>query len=278
MLKKNKDVPARLRYRDIAIKSRKLNVKLAPEKLSTWCGDAFLSHWFNALSSLFPIAENSFITALRAAKGAIENEGLLKQIDGYVRQEASHTKMHQMYNMLLSRQDYNIACITHKKMRYARFIQHMYPLTMQLARIAALEYYTAIFADIMYPPYDWLARADRDYALFWKLHAIEEVEHKSVAFDVYQAISGNYFLRILMIFPATIELFYSIAQSHIHFLRKDKKLWRMRTWQSAVRFFCSRRGILWLIIKRFLLYLLPNFHPWQIDNYHLVVEWDNKHA
>jgi predicted metal-dependent hydrolase len=100
-------------------------------------------------------------------------------------------------------------------------------------------------------------------------HFAEEIEHKAVAFDVFQSISGNYFLRILAavcVFP----IFYLlITFGTIYLLFFDGKLFSRSTWQAAFNHFLFEDKVFFKTWRFFLEYLKPGFHPWQINDYEL---------
>ena len=110
-------------------------------------------------------------------------------------------------------------------------------------------------------------------------HSAEELEHKSVTFDVLQKIDNSYFMRISGFIFASL-LFYPFSFAGMfYFIAKDKK--RNLTGlgsqikEFATNFFFRPKGNEgW---KLLLDYFKPSFHPDDHENYHLAEEFFNKH-
>src|SRR3546814_16965350 len=56
---------------------------------------------------------------------------------------------------------------------------------MQLAATCALEHFTATLANAILADPAHLAGADAEAQRMWRWHAIEEIEHKAVAYDTW---------------------------------------------------------------------------------------------
>src|SRR5207302_9783829 len=129
-----------------------------------------------------------------------------------------------------------------------------------LAVTAALEHYTATLAETLLTDPDGRAGIGHDgvrYLLMW--HALEESEHKAVAFDVYKRMGGTERMRVatMWIVHLTFVLETSIwagismamdGAARRHPLRVLRSVWRVRrspfTSRRAVRqlFQYHRRG------------------------------------
>ena len=60
-----------------------------------------MTHFFNALSLLFPAGERFFMDSVRNYRDRIHDPVLRKQVLGFIGQEAMHTREHVDYNDLL---------------------------------------------------------------------------------------------------------------------------------------------------------------------------------
>ena len=90
---------------------------------------------------------------------------------------------------------------------------------------AAYEHFTAVLATGMLTHPEWLAGTSAELALLWRWHAVEESEHKAVAFDLYRAMGGSDSRRILwFVYIALQFLVESTAQTWIN-------LWRSGHWK-----------------------------------------------
>src|SRR3546814_7672489 len=59
------------------------------------------------------------------------------------------------------------------------------PPIINLMATIALEHYTAMLAAIMLKDPAMYAGAEPEWGALWKWHAIEEIEHKGVAYDTW---------------------------------------------------------------------------------------------
>ena len=84
---------------------RRLRVDLETPFARHWNGgDAFRTAWFNALSMSFPVGEQFFIDAVRdglKALPAAERERFAAEVQGFVGQEATHRRIHALFNAQL---------------------------------------------------------------------------------------------------------------------------------------------------------------------------------
>ena len=95
----------------------------------------------------------------------------------------------------------------------------------------------------------------------WQWHAIEEIEHKAVAFDVYKYAKGSYWLRVQSMLENGGWFAYLLSKNILYILKKEKKLYSLKTWWEALVFLLGKPGILRKTILPYLNYFRPNFHP-----------------
>lgn len=107
----------------------------------------------------------------------------------------------------------------------------------------------------------------------WEWHAVEELEHKAVAFDAYRAGGGGYWRRVLWFGYVSLVFWFDDSIQTAHNLRRDGALWRPGSWLSAARMWFGRRGLAWHMAGPVPHYFSPRFHPWQHDNRSLVQMW-----
>ena len=110
-------------------------------------GDAFSSAFMNALSMSFPVGEQFFLDAVRNGLKALpaDQQALLKEeVKGFVGQEATHRRLHSLYNQHLTAQ----GLVNHWEQRAAKRIAIMqtFDIRHAVAATAATEHYTAVFA------------------------------------------------------------------------------------------------------------------------------------
>ena len=92
---------------DLLIKPRQPEFALPSPWLRHWHGgDAFKSHFFDAMSLLFPDGERFFIDAVRAYRDQVTDPQQQAQIRGFIGQEAHHSREHQHYSEALRESGY----------------------------------------------------------------------------------------------------------------------------------------------------------------------------
>lgn len=244
---------------------RKLEIDLSQGFARHWHGgDAFRSHYYNALSMSFPVGEQYFIDAVRAGAALLppgQHDDLRAEIQGFAGQEATHRHIHGLYNAHLEKQ----GLVNHWQHWAGWRIRHstwMHPLN-HLAVTSAYEHCTAVFGDGTLRYASWFDAAEPKMRTLWRWHAAEETEHRAVAFDVYTALGGGglrrmaWFCYVFLMFSAEATL-----QTTIN-LGRDGSLLKPRTWWSALTFFWGRDGMVWRCALPLLAYFRPGFHPHQ---------------
>src|SRR4051812_25287406 len=151
--------------------------------------DIVTSHVLAVLSSVFPDGEDYFVRSVAAVRDQISDPRLARDVDGFIGQENMHGREHRALNERLGRLGYPTSAIG----AYVRWLftsrERIRNVRVHLAFTAALEHYTATLAETLLSDPD--ARAVIGHPavrslLLW--HALEEAEHKAVAFDVYRAV------------------------------------------------------------------------------------------
>ncbi|MFN8228630.1 MAG: metal-dependent hydrolase [Mycobacterium sp.] len=237
-------------------------------------GDLLMSHIVAHLSATFPEGEDFFIRSVRRFADQITDPELKSQIQGFIGQEVTHGREHRALNERLHQMGYPSRRIDRgTRMDLAAFERRLAPLTC-LAITAALEHFTAVLAETLLTDeraQELLGPSEVRAMLLW--HAIEESEHRSVAFDVYQAVGGSerrriWTMRIIRLtftlnvgFFATVSLLQDPASYHP--VRLFRSLARLR--HSP---FLSRA-----VLARLRAYTRPGFHPDDIDNTALLEHW-----
>tara|TARA_R110002049_G_scaffold67767_7_gene175866 strand:+ start:2977 stop:3840 length:864 start_codon:yes stop_codon:yes gene_type:complete len=236
-------------------------------------GDPFKTHFMNALSILFPEGERFFIRSVLAYRDEISDPKLLKEIKEFCAQEAQHTLVHEAMNNLAARHGYPVAAlegIVRRDLRRfsKRGKKHAWARRAALAMTVCMEHFTAILA------YQVLTNAeatqqglDPSVKALFQWHALEETEHKGVAFDVYQATGGSpVFLRFAM-FLSSFFFLLGLFVNLTVLLYKDGSLWKWSTWKTGIKFcFGPKQGFLTRPFRDWLAFFKPGFHPWKQHN------------
>ena len=234
------------------------------------------SHMLNGASLTMPYLEPFLNRTMRAALPLIDDAHLREDIDGFVRQEAQHFSNHRRYNEMLKANGYPELADTERTFEEDYEALEKRSLEWRLA-------YSAGFETMTIGVTDWLVN-DRE-ALFQNAdptvtslvlwHMVEEAEHKSVAYDVFQAVSGNYWLRVGSLLWGSLHVGLMSRRAYIAMLKKDG-LWkdwrtRLRLWKMVGRFFLKAGGAMVQGLK-------PDYHPDNVADPVWVDQWRHAYA
>jgi predicted metal-dependent hydrolase len=148
----------------------------------------------------------------------------------------------------------------------------------RLATSMALEHLTAVFARELLDNPRLMAGADPRAAALWYWHAFEELEHKSVVFDVYREVGGGYWVRVLH-WVQVLAIFHSIMFIQLTYLLKQSgQLGNFRDLIRGFRYLFGLRGLFTRVFPSYLAYLKPGFHPWRQDGSPLAAHWQKFQA
>ncbi|HET9238683.1 MAG TPA: metal-dependent hydrolase [Oligoflexus sp.] len=228
------------------------------------------THFFNALSTLFPQGENFFIASVRAFEHCARTPALQQQIRDFVTQEKNHAAIHKAYNRCLARAGYDVAWmekLLHEKISFGQ--QHVPPLIL-LAVTVATEHITAVLGEKVLQGDLVPEGIDPELRKIWIWHALEEVDHKAVAMDLFQAAGGTYGQRARAMIYAACGLAWDTSIRMFHMLKRDGILWKWKTWWQLTELLFGRKGLVPLITRDILRFYAPGFHPARHDNYELV--------
>jgi predicted metal-dependent hydrolase len=135
-----------------------------------------------------------------------------------------------------------------------------------VAITAANEHFTAILADWMLHNADLLGTEDDRLRTLWLWHSAEESEHKSTAFDIYQALGGSHEWRIKWFRRITWVFLGDTLRQTADNLRRDGTLWKWSTWKSGCSYLFGQRGLIRQTVRPWREYLRRDFHPSQQDS------------
>jgi predicted metal-dependent hydrolase len=240
-----------------------LNTPIAPR----WNGgDAFRSAFFNALSMSFPVGEQYFMDSVRAGLQQLPPDAKARfapEVQGFVGQEATHRRIHALFNGHLTALGYDNALERRAAARMRTNAQ--YDVRIHLAATAATEHLTTIFADWMFRHPEALQGAEPRLQTLWMWHSAEESEHCSTAFDLYKALGGIERWRLSLLRYVTLTFAADITRQTIRNLWHDKALFRWSTWRSAAQLLFAKDGMVRGSAAQWRAYKSSDFHPRQQD-------------
>lgn len=233
-----------------------------------------LSHLLTALSTTFPDGERFFVETVRNVRHLIENPELQADISAFIGQESWHAQSHAEFNNAVLSDGYNIDAF--KSMMDAEFVRlRTLSPRRQLAATVVLEHFTAMIAGYMLRYPYLINQLDTNMKKLWVWHAIEEIEHKSVAFNVYQQVFDNKAqLRRSM---RTISVGFILGNARVtgHLLWQDRKnsLGNIKNLLKNLRDIGLLAHMVVTLFPEYIAFYFKNFHPSQINHQHLLKKW-----
>jgi hypothetical protein len=255
-----------------ALQVRRPALELGPDLPRHWYGgDPFATHYLDSLSSVFPDGEAFFVRSVLRFRDRVEDPELRRAIHGFAGQEGQHSHQHDRHLALLAAQGYGaLARMNRAGDTVMRLMNQRVP-RFALAATAALEHLTALLARrILEHDARFTAPMDARMGALWRWHALEEAEHKTVAFDVLQRAAPSYFLRVVALLLTTVGLFSEMLVRTAYMLAKDGEL---RRFFGGTRFLFGREGLLRGVGRDYRAWFRRDFHPSQIDDTALVEHW-----
>jgi predicted metal-dependent hydrolase len=258
---------------------RKLDVDLTQVPKHWMANNVFATAVSNGVNMLFPHGERFFVRSVKHYLEQIDDPELKAQVLAFFKQEGHHAKAHDTYNDVLRAHGYQIDEFLALYRKVATWLESKLPPEINLATTAAAEHFTAIMADGAFTKnmLDKTAPGMREL-LAW--HAAEEIEHKSVAFDVLQQVDPRYRTRIAGLAWATIMLgsFWMLAA--ITLMRQEKVGIRTLMAQArAMREVRTEGPIIRSVFLRGIReYIRKDFHPRDNENQHLAAAWFAAHG
>ncbi len=237
-------------------------------------GDLVMSHFMSTLSATFPEGEDFFIRSVREFRAELTDAELLEAVKGFIAQEATHRHHHRLLNDRLQVMGYPTNAIDRHTKNLVERLEKRFSPKMRLSVTAALEHYTATFAEIILTSdeaQELIGDTEVRPILLW--HAFEECEHKAVAFDVFKAVGGSERTRVWGMRFATVLLFAEIVVQTLRSLARDRAAYNPRRLFASLRAF--RRSPLFstAAIERFRSYTSTGFHPDDWDSTDILARW-----
>jgi predicted metal-dependent hydrolase len=264
----------------IVVRDRRFGRGQAQERW--WLGgDPVATAWFNALSATFPRGETLFVDAVKAFRDGAP-PALAEEIRGFIRQEVNHTREHSAFNRAAGDAGYDMAAID---ARVERLIGDVYarPQIAWLAVTIALEHFTAMFAHEFLEHPEHFVGAESEQAELWRWHAVEEIEHKGVAYDTWLHATRDWSrwkrwkLKSLLMLAITRRFVRNRFQDASELLAQDGITGR-KAKARLVWYLVGRPGILRRVFPEWCGYFLPGFHPWNRDDRALIGAYDGSVA
>jgi predicted metal-dependent hydrolase len=203
------------------------------------------------VSLVLPYLEPYLIRTMRTARGQVTDQQLAHDLDQFVGQEGQHYRQHMHLNEVFRNLGCNFAALEEEMSAdYQRFSSEE-SLRFNLAYAEGFEALTTIFA---------LVFAERDKTGWhpaaldiFQWHLVEELEHRCVAFDVYEHVVGDYFYRVRGGFFAQRHLLGFMERAMLELLHADPE--RFEAWGGIA----AHKRRMAVMNKRFLTKIAPRW-------------------
>jgi predicted metal-dependent hydrolase len=264
------------RPKAIGITVRRLQFNPQAIRRHYFANSPVMSHLLTALSLTFPIGEQFFVHSVRNVRDKVKDETLQAQIAAFIGQEAMHSKAHAEFNAAWRSEDYNLDRFQAWLARKDDYVKNLHP-KIQLAITCAFEHFTALLGGYILRHPEVLATLDEDAAKLWVWHAIEEIEHRAVAFDVYQAVYGDDKIRRMIMRSVTTGFASLTLYSATRLFLQDKKKSLPKVGGNIFGLYLLGKMFLQLA-PEYLAYFKRDFHPSEIDYTKLISDWKQRLA
>lgn len=241
-----------------------------------FAGDAYKTRVVDGFQLTFPDGERYFINSVRKFRDGVQDPALKQDVKSFIRQEGQHGMQHMNFNQLLKRQGVPVEAILKYERQALEVMENFFSPRFNLALTTAFEHFTALLADAFFANKATLEGADERVKALLGWHAIEEMEHRHVAFDVYvQSAKGGYFMRIGAMTLASAMVLVAIFRLSDILLSVDgfSRRQRLAMHLKNLPWMFGRKGLLSRMIPKIARYYDPRFHPSKEKDLHNYGAW-----
>lgn len=265
---------------------RDIKFKLPADRVTNWHGAGpQFSQFLNTMSIFFPVGERFFIDSVRHFRDYGKDDPQLQSaITAFIGQEAMHGREHEEMNEMMEQAGMPVAAQEKFVLDLLNVVQKYTPKSFQLSATVALEHLTAIMGNALLENREQFFKGSEPrYQALWQWHALEETEHKAVAFDLYSKVMGKtlraYALRTITL-PIATGIF--LALLYPYYFENLRRTGGFKGGRKAIKglwisfqYRWGNPGLLRKVVKPWLEWFKPGFHPWDHDNSHFLNELDD---
>src|SRR5215210_4832077 len=232
---------------------------------------------YNALSTTFPAGEAFFVESVRKFRDGASPK-LAEEIKAFTTQEAIHSREHDAFNKRASQAGYDLSKLE-AQVEKRLAVTRSKPPVVSLAATMALEHFTAILAHQLLANPTHLAGADQEAANLWRWHAVEEIEHKGVAYDSWLHATRHWpsakrwKVKAKVMLYVTRNFLVDRTAGSLELMRQDG-VTGLDAWRRLLWYLWVRPGMFRKIAGAWLSFFLPSFHPWNEDDRHLLAAYE----
>ena len=231
---------------------------------------------YNALSTTFPKGEAFFVESVRAFRDGAPPK-LAEEIRAFTTQEAIHSREHDAFNKRASASGYDLSKLEAQVEKRLAVTKGRAPI-VSLAATMALEHFTAILAHQLLADPRHLSGAEKETADLWRWHAVEEIEHKGVAYDTWlHATRGwprfkRWKLKARVMLYITRNFVVDRTAGALELMRQDG-VSGLTAWAKLLAYLWLRPSMFRKIAGAWASFFMPGFHPWNHDDRDLLAAY-----
>lgn len=236
-------------------------------------GNPLASSLFAVFSAIFPPGERFFVESVRRFREGLNDPVLEAQISGFIGQEAMHGREHDHLNAWLAARGFDMKT-SDRFIRFSLGLLAKLPASQQLACTALMEHFTAALAEEWLTNKDFRNGADPRMLQLWSWHALEEIEHKAVAFDVLKRVSRDPDAERMRAVPlVAVALLPSIFAAWAWQVVKQGEALNFREHRRGWQALFGKRGFITRVLRHMPAWFEPGHHPDDRDTKALEREW-----
>lgn len=268
--KKTRRLPAGVR---VGIPPRRLAFsRMEKSRRYFYADNATVTTFLAVLSSVFPPGERFFMDAVRHYRKQITDPDLKAAVAGFMGQEAVHGQEHERLNRLLQERGFSTR-VPDRAVRLALFGLRQLSPSMQLACTAFMEHFTASLGEVLLTDATFTREFDAEMLDIWQWHSLEEIEHKAVAFDVYEVAGNRLRERQYAPYIVVATVGPALLASWAWMLLREGKLTDVQDVKTGMTAIFGKRGFVTRIIPRMPIFSARRFHPNKHDTRELEARW-----
>jgi predicted metal-dependent hydrolase len=261
---------------DLTIRPRDQRFGRGTATVRWWMGgDPYGTALYNALSATFPKGEAFFVESVRAYREGADPK-LAQDIKAFTTQEVMHSREHVAFNKRAVDAGYDLSRLDHDVDKRLEVVRDKHPI-VSLAATMALEHFTAMLAHELLADPRHLEKADAETAALWRWHAIEEIEHKGVAYDTWlHATKGwgrfkRWSVKARVMLLVTRNFVVDRAAGALDLLAQDG-ITGPKAWWRLFHYSFVAPGMFRKVMGAWASFFMPGFHPWNHDDRTLIHE------
>lgn len=266
----------RLTGGQVGIPPRQLDFAL-PDRLPPWAlaDNATATLFLAMLSAVFPPGEDFFVQSVVHYRDRVTDPELRARVAGFTGQEVIHSREHDRLNQAFEQRGFDVAA-AEAIMAFALDRLRRTPARWQIGATAMMEHFTAVFAEELLARQDFRDALHPDIAELWLWHALEELEHKSVTYDVYDIVGNTRRERM----RATALVVAFVAPAAV--LGWARLMYQQRVWRrrgdvaEGMRLLFGAGGYLRDVLRRMPVFHRDDFHPDRHDTTALEAHWRDR--